>query len=74
MASAARLPLKPILFTASIVLGAGASRVGLREFLLKTVTGPGKYKRIAVILFVVANIKNFPFVWHVSTRSSFGIN
>jgi hypothetical protein len=66
MASATRLPLKPILFTTSIVLGVGASRVGLRDILLKTVTGPGKYKRIAAVLFLIANIKNFPFFWHVS--------
>jgi hypothetical protein len=66
MASATRLPLKSILFTTSIVLGVGASRVGLREILLKTVTGPGKYKRIAVILLLFANIKNVPFFWHVS--------
>jgi hypothetical protein len=67
MASATSLPLKPILFTTSLVLGIGASRVGLRDLLLKTVTGPGKYKRIGVILFVVANIKNVPFFWHVCT-------
>ncbi|KAF4637236.1 hypothetical protein G7Y89_g856 [Cudoniella acicularis] len=64
MASATRLPLKSILFTASLVVGVGASRLRLRTLLLNTFTGPGKYSRIAAFLVILANFKNFPFVWH----------
>ncbi|KAG9235057.1 hypothetical protein BJ875DRAFT_283722 [Amylocarpus encephaloides] len=64
MASASALPLKSILFTASIVAGVGVSRVSLRDLLLKTVAGPGKYKRITILLVILANWKNVPWVWH----------
>ncbi|CAG8978824.1 hypothetical protein HYALB_00013198 [Hymenoscyphus albidus] len=64
MASATRLPLKSILFTTTLVISLGASRVRLRSLVLKTVTGPGSYRRLAILSIVLANIKNFPSVWH----------
>jgi len=65
MASATRLPLKSILFTTAIVASTGASRVNLRNLLIRTFTGPGSYSRIAAILIVLANLKNVPGTWHV---------
>ncbi|RDL37485.1 Thioesterase ester dehydrase-isomerase [Venustampulla echinocandica] len=70
MASATRLPLKSILLATSLVLGVSASRIQLRSAVLNTLTGPGKYSRIAVILVIFANIKNVPFVWHYRVWSA----
>ncbi|KAH8685907.1 hypothetical protein BGZ60DRAFT_441307 [Tricladium varicosporioides] len=64
MASATRLPLKSVLFTATLVVGVGASRLHLRTILRNTFTGPGKYSRIAAVLVILANFKNVPYVWH----------
>lgn len=65
MASATRLPLKSILFTTAIVASTGASRINLRNLLIRTFTGPGSYSRIAAILIVLVNLKNVPGTWHV---------
>ena len=65
MASAVRLPLKSIIFASSIILAAGASRIQSRDLLLRTFTGPGSYSRTAVIVLLLINIKNLPFVWTV---------
>jgi hypothetical protein len=70
MASATRLPLKSILLTASIILGVGATRPTAKKAMLSIFTGPGKYSRIAAFLIVLANLKNFPFVWHVCSTST----
>ncbi|KAL3424564.1 capsule polysaccharide biosynthesis protein [Phlyctema vagabunda] len=64
MASATRLPLKSLTFTALVLIGAGASRVNLRNVLVNTFTGPGSYSRIVAIAVVLANVKNFPWAWH----------
>lgn len=69
MASATRLPLKSIAFTTALVVAAGSSRINLRALLTSTFTGPGSYSRIAALLVVVANLKNVPFAWHVSSSS-----
>lgn len=67
MASAARIPLKTVLFTATLALGVSASRVNLRDFLIRTFTGPGSYSRIIAATLVLANLKNVPFAWHVGS-------
>jgi hypothetical protein len=70
MASAASLPLKSIAFVSSIILAAGGSRIQYRDLLVRTFTGPGSYKRTALIALLLINIKNWPFVWTVSGLAS----
>jgi len=41
-----------------------------RESILEVFTGPGKYSRIALLLVLLANYKNFPFVWHIRVWSA----
>jgi hypothetical protein len=49
-------------------LRSGKGDVGSLKALLKSVvTGPGSTSRIVAILVVLANFKNLPLVWHVST-------
>lgn len=69
MASATRLPLKSIAFTTTLALGVGASRVDLRNLLLRMFTGPGSKSRIAFAFIVLLNLKNVPFAWHVCLSS-----
>ncbi|TVY30589.1 Uncharacterized protein LHYA1_G000550 [Lachnellula hyalina] len=64
MASATRLPLKSILFTGTLVLGIGASRVNLRSHALSFFTGSGRNSRILAAVILLANLKNVPFAWH----------
>jgi hypothetical protein len=66
MASASRLPLKSLAFTTTLVLALGISRTNILNVLLNTFTGPGRYRRIAVTVILLANLKNLPFGWHVS--------
>jgi hypothetical protein len=66
MASATSLPLKSIAFTTALVVTAGTSRLNIQSLLVKTFTGPGSYSRIAVLAVILANLKNLPWVWHVS--------
>ena len=70
MASATRLPLKPIAVSAAVVFTVIASRANLYKHLLNTVTGPGKYSRIFAITLILANLKNAPFAWHASSPPS----
>ncbi|TVY91596.1 Uncharacterized protein LAWI1_G001783 [Lachnellula willkommii] len=64
MASATRLPLKSILFTGTLVLGIGASRVNLRSHAISFFTGSGRNSRILAAVILLANLKNVPFAWH----------
>jgi hypothetical protein len=66
MASVTRLPYKSIAAIGATSLVLGIAHVDLKATLLKVVTGPGSYSRIAVTFFLLANFKNLPFVWHVS--------
>jgi hypothetical protein len=70
MASGTRLPLKSITFTMALALSVTASRLSIRTILLNTFTGPGSTSRIVATLFVLANLKNIPFAWHVSSSHS----
>lgn len=69
MASATGLPYKSIAAVGIAGLTLGASHVDVKGLILKLVTGPGSYSRIAAALIILANIKNLPFVWHVSFPS-----
>ncbi|TVY18902.1 Uncharacterized protein LARI1_G003708 [Lachnellula arida] len=64
MASATRLPLKSILFTGTLVLGIGASRVNLRSHAISFFTGSGRNSRILAAVILLANLKNVPIAWH----------
>jgi len=37
----------------------------LRDFFVESFSGPGSYSRIVATLFVLGNLKNVPFAWHV---------
>lgn len=65
MASAVSLPLKSVAFASSLILAAGGSRIRYRDLLIRAFTGPGSYSRTAVIVLLLINIKNWPFVWTV---------
>ena len=69
MASATKLPLKSMVLASSvaipIVLGASASRVNLRNLVIRTFTGPGSYSRVVAAILILTNLKNVPFAWHV---------
>ncbi|RFU28535.1 hypothetical protein B7463_g7803, partial [Scytalidium lignicola] len=64
MASAAALPLKTMTFLAALGTAAGVSRLELRALVEKMYTGPGKYSRMLMTLFILGNIKNLPGMWH----------
>jgi hypothetical protein len=71
MASGARLPLRSLAFTGALALSVVASRMSIRNALLNTFTGPS---RVLAALFILANIKNVPFAWHVSGSSHFTLH
>lgn len=71
MASASRLPLKSIAFSAAVVVAASASKINLRKIITNTLTGPGMYSRIVAVVVVLANLKNVPWAWHVRTAMRF---
>ncbi|OBT51180.1 hypothetical protein VE04_08491, partial [Pseudogymnoascus sp. 24MN13] len=60
--SASRLPLRSITAVLAAALSVGAWKS--RPFVTKFLTGPGNYSRILALVVVLANYKNFPFVWH----------
>ena len=71
MASATAINIKTVptkTIGALLVAGAGygLSRLDVRSTFLNVFTGPGSTSRIIAIVIVLANIKNFPYVWHVS--------
>ncbi|OBT72003.1 hypothetical protein VF21_08585 [Pseudogymnoascus sp. 05NY08] len=61
--SASRLPLGSIAAVMAAALSVGAWKS--RPFVTKFLTGPGNYSRILALAVVLANYKNFPFVWHI---------
>jgi hypothetical protein len=61
--SASRLPLRSITAVLAAALSVGAWKS--KPFVAKFFTGPGNYSRILALSIVLANYKNFPFVWHV---------
>lgn len=72
MASATRLSRRTLgtllAVSVSAVAVAGAGKIDYRSvksLLQSTLTGPGSTSRIVVILVLLANLKNFPLVWHV---------
>ena len=38
-------------------------------FLISIATAPGKYSRLAILLFILANLKSLPLAWTVSSLS-----
>jgi hypothetical protein len=40
----------------------------LRDLFVESFSGPGSYSRIIATLFVLGNLKNVPFAWHVRFR------
>lgn len=61
--SASRLPLRSIAAVLAAALSVGAWKT--KPFVASFLTGPGSYSRILALAVVLANYKNFPFVWHV---------
>lgn len=49
--------------------GYAASRVDWQKAVRAFLTGPGRTSRILLLVFVVFNMKNMPFVWTVSFPS-----
>lgn len=58
-----RLPVKWILAVCGVAASFGAWKS--RWLPVRFVTGPGSFSRILALVVVLANYKNFPFVWHV---------
>jgi hypothetical protein len=66
MASATALPMKPLGVTAATAVIAAAYMLDVPKLVVNIFTGPGSFSRIVAIVLVLANLKNFPLVWHVS--------
>lgn len=52
-----------------VFLPVGASALAYAAYKINWInffTGPGRYSRLALLLFVIANWKSMPFVWTVS--------
>jgi hypothetical protein len=69
MAGATKLSIRTLATVAAVGVGIGASRVNVKALLQNALTGPGSTSRIIAIVVVLANLKNFPLVWHVSTST-----
>ncbi|KAI6248330.1 putative thioesterase atnL [Erysiphe necator] len=65
-----RLPVKLVLFVLTWALFYSASRLNIPRILKHVVSGPGSYSRIAVILLLIINLKNFPLIWHLRVWSA----
>lgn len=50
-------------------VGYAAWKTEWKAFLQDFLTGPGRTKRIGILLFVLLNWKNMPFAWTVSVLS-----
>jgi hypothetical protein len=66
MAGATKISVRTVAALVAVGVGYGASKVNLKALLLQTITGPGSGSRIIALAVVLANLKNLPFVWHVS--------
>lgn len=61
------MPIKAIAVAVTIAMAYGATRINVRALLTSAFTGPGSISRIIAIVLVLCNLKNLPFIWHVST-------
>lgn len=69
MAGATKISVRAVAVLVAVGLGYGATKVNFKALLLNTLTGPGSVSRIVALAVVLANLKNLPFVWHVSFPS-----